>query len=89
VSIKDIRRQVRGKVCPVWTFCRYEVVLKMQTSTLFGAKYLGFFEVYDMCAQSGELRQYGHFADKWSQFCADIFYGWPLTQPGRTTGTTF
>jgi len=59
----------------------------MRTSALFGAKDSGFFEIYIVSARTigGEgLSLCGHFADKgervnFSRFCADFFYGRPLT----------
>jgi len=39
-------------------------VLQMRTSTLFGAKNFGFFEIYGMSARIGGVRQSGHFSNK-------------------------
>jgi len=76
-------REVGG--LPVRT--RGERVLQMRMSALFGAKNFKFFEIYGVPAQTGErggLSQYGNFSDKgkgvnFSRFCADVFYGQPLT----------
>jgi len=59
----------------------------MRTSAFFGAKYVGFFEIYGVSARITErgLSQCGHFANKvegrvnFSRFCADILYGRPLS----------
>jgi len=36
----------------------------MRTSALFGAKNLGFFEIYGVSARTGGVKPSGHFADK-------------------------
>jgi len=58
----------------------------MRTSALIGAKNFGFFEIYGVTAwtKGRGLSQCGYFADKgeranFSRFCADVFYGRPLT----------
>jgi len=59
----------------------------MRTSSLFCAKNFGFFKIYCVSARiRGEkgLNQCGHFSDKregvnFSRFCADVFYGRPLS----------
>jgi len=44
----------------------------MRTSALFGKKNFGFFEIYGVSAPTkGE-------GVNFLQFCADVFYGWPL-----------
>jgi len=51
-----------------------EGVLQMRMSALFGAKILWFFEIYDVSARTrGE-------GINFLRFCADIFYGRPLTE---------
>jgi len=55
--IKDVSSQRGGEIRPVRTFFSNregERVLQIRTSTLFGAKKLGFFEIYDMSAQTRE-----------------------------------
>jgi len=42
-------------------------------SALFGAKIIGFFEIYGVSARTG-----GEGVN-FSRFCADVFYGRPLT----------
>jgi len=49
----------------------------------FWRKNFGFFEIYGVSARTrgeGGLSQCGHFTDKGGQFCADVFYGRPLTR---------
>jgi len=54
----------------------------------FRCKNIGFFEIYGVFARTwgrGGLSQYGHLANKregeinFSRFCADVFYGRPLS----------
>jgi len=54
-------------------------------------KNCGFFEIYDVSEQTRGLSQCGHFWDKvvnFSRFCADVFYGWPLTTIALLTRVT-
>jgi len=56
----------------------------MWTSALFSAKKCKFFEIYDVSARTGGVIQCGYFLDKgeevnFSLFCADVFYGRPLS----------
>jgi len=53
-------------------------VLQMRTSALFGAKDLGLYEIYSLSAQTRGLSQCGQGVGQFSQFCAGVFYGWPL-----------
>jgi len=54
----------------------------MWTSALFGAKIIGFIEIYGVSARTrGELSQCGHFSDKGEEvillrFCTDVLYEW-------------
>jgi len=54
----------------------------MRTSAIFGAKDLGFFEIYGMSARTRGLSQCGHFADKGGQFfailCGRLFMDGPF-----------
>jgi len=63
--------------------------LQMRTSALFGAKNVGFSEIYGVSARTrgeGRLSQFGHFTDKECQFFA-IFCGRPLwTAPYNNKG---
>jgi len=61
----------------------------MRTSEIFAAKNLKIFESYGVSRTRGwgpGLRQSGHFAVKregdwiFFRFCANVFYGWSLTQ---------
>jgi len=86
-SIKDVRSQ-KGR--GLSSADMEEGVLQMWTSTLFGARSFGFFEIYGVSARAGEggLSQYGHFSDKrvnFPRFCADVLYGRPLILIGTRT----
>jgi len=62
----------------------WEEVLHMQTSTLFGVKNSGFFEVYGVFARTkgrgggGAVRTRRGEEVKLSRFCADVFSGRPV-----------
>jgi len=57
----------------------------------FWCKNFGSFEIYGVSARTRELSQCGHFSNKvgggvnFSRFCADIFYGRPLTEQSTQT----
>jgi len=58
--------------------------LRMRASALFLAKNFIFFEICGVSARTREgMSQCGHFVDKgessFSRFCADVFYGRPLS----------
>jgi len=65
----------------------------MRTSALFGAINLGFFEIYDVSAQTrGEgvkpVRSFfgqGGGGVNFSRFCADVFYGRSLNIIQKTS----
>jgi len=53
----------------------------MRTSTLFGAKSIGIFEIY------GRPHGQGGRESSFSWFCADVLYGRPLTSNINSTAT--
>jgi len=72
LSIKDFRSQEGERVVYADILrTRKEGVLQMRMSVLFGAKIIGFFEIYGVSARTRRLSQCGNFADKgggWSIF---------------------
>jgi len=67
----------------------------MRTSSLFGAKHLEFFKIYGVSARTREegfeavrtfFGQGGREGVNFSRFCADIFYGRPLTKSAPING---
>jgi len=86
-AVHKKRLQLGGRVfvqCGIFYGQGERSVLQMQTSTLFGAKNFRTFRNL-WCVRTtrgGGLNQSGNFADKrvnFSQFCADFFYGRPLS----------
>jgi len=60
-------------------FCSQEGSVDADVRT-FWCKNIGFFEIYDVSAQTRGLSR-GHFADRginFSRYCADALYGRPL-----------
>jgi len=50
----------------------------MRTSARFGEKHIGFFEIYGVSARTRGVESVREGVN-FSPFCADDFYGWPLT----------
>jgi len=86
-SVKDVHSQWRGDLSSAVIF---RTILQMQTSALLQkiyAKSFGFFEICDVSARTrGKgVKPVQTFCGQpgrginFSQFCADVFYGRPLT----------
>jgi len=70
LSIKDVRSQGGLSNADIFR-TRGEVALQMRTSALFVQKNFGFFEIYGVSARTRGVN--------FSRFCAEAFYGRPLT----------
>jgi len=58
------------------------ILFRLRTYAIFGAKRLGFFEIYGVFTRTREVSLCGHFEDKeemgnFSRLCADVFDGQP------------
>jgi len=83
--MKDVCSQGGGRFVQYGHFAdKGEGVLQMRTSALFGAKNFGFFEIYDVPAQTRRVEPVRTFCGQggeevnFSRFCADVFHGRPL-----------
>jgi len=81
-SIKDVRTQGRGVFaqCGYFLDKRGGVGSSDASIRYFDAKIFGFFKIYGVSARKGvkPVRTRGEEVN-FSQFCADILYGQPLT----------